>query len=251
MIYTFLNHCYAASEKRKASKNLLAAYRLSPQQKGFTLVELIIVMGLFAVMTSLLLQNIFYIYRFREVVRYKKEINSEAAIVLNNGIAGMIRSGFGINYAKTDASVSQYLNDPAKPDGVRLNTDKVSVFMDSPGVKNDKGGRRYFTISRSAYVNSGDLSDTARLMITFYNGDQVIESYPLNSSNLVIEDFDVEVPPKPTTDIERDLHPYITIYVRARRRYPLGDLSRVDDLEPYETVATSYQTTFMLRNKSG
>lgn len=213
--------------------------------KGFTLVELILVMGMFAFITALLMQNLFSIYRYREVIRYKKEINLEASLVLNNGIAGLIRSGFGIDYDHTTFNVSNYLNSTDKPDGMRADVDQLAVFMDRPGVKNDAGGRRYFTIHREAYQDSADI---ARLMITFYNGDEKIEAKPLHSSEVVVEEFDVIVPKKPTTPEEADLHPYVQLYWRVRHRYPYGDNSSVDELEAYQNVRASYQTTFMLRN---
>lgn len=218
------------------------------QCKGFTLVELILAIGLFAAITALLLQNLFSIYRFREVIQYKKDINLEASLVLNNGVAGLIRSGFGINYSDTKSEVSQYLgaNNPAL--GLRNATDELAIFMDRPEVKDSSGGRRYFKIHREAYQNSGIDSDTARLMLTFFKGSQKLEEIPLHSSELVVEDFDVVVPKKPSTESERDIQPYVNLYLRVRHRYPNGDISNVSQLSSHQLITASYRTSYMIRN---
>ena len=202
--------------------------------KGFTLVELIIVTGLFGFITALLMQNLFLVYNFKDVIRYKKDLNFEAAGVLNNGIAGILRSGFAINYAETDTDKSN----GAEGEGVRHEVDKISVFT-------NRAENRYFTIYREAYQPSGDNRDTARLMIAFSNGDVL----PLNTSETVVEDFDVKVPKDPRVDGDQDIQPYVSIYLRVRRRYSEVEAMNTDEkLIAFQNVHASYQTTYTLRN---
>ncbi|MBU0577446.1 type II secretion system GspH family protein [Patescibacteria group bacterium] len=204
----------------------------SPNNKGFTLIELIIVMGFFGFLSAIVMQNLFSVYHFKEVIRYKKDINFETSIALNNGIPGLVRSGFAINYADTIESNS---NQPSE--GINQETDKISIFS-------DRAETQYFTIYREPYTSSGDNGDTARLMIAFSNGD----AFPLHSSETVIEDFDIEVPADPRVSGDRDLQPYVQIYVRARHRYPFGEAADENELMAYQTVRASYQTTYTLRN---
>lgn len=201
-------------------------------RKGFTLIELIMVMGLFGFASALLMQNLFSIYHFKEVIRYKKDINFEASAVLNNGIAGMVRSGFAINYDETDSQVSNRLEE-----GLRSNTDRISIFT-------DRAETQYFTIFRDSYHEGEGGEQIAQLMIEFSDG----EIFPLHSSETVIEDFDIEVPTDPRLTGDRDIQPYVNLYLRARRRHSLSRNSDESELMAHENVIASYQTTYMLRN---
>jgi len=207
----------------------------SPNNKGFTLIELIIVMGFFGFLSAIVMQNLFSIYHFKEVIRYKKDINFEVSTALNNGIPGLIRSGFAINYDddKTDTN-----NSSQPSEGLQSEVDKISIFS-------DRAETQYFTIYREDYTASGDDGDTARLMISFSNNG---DTFPLHSSETVIEDFDIEVPADPRFSGDGDLQPYVQIYVRARHRYPFEEEIDEDELMAYQTVRASYQTTYTLRN---
>lgn len=204
----------------------------SLRAKGFTLIELIIVIGFFAFISAILMQNIFSVYHFKELIRYKKDINFEASGALSNGIAGLIRSGFAINYDQTESS-----NSVQPTEGMQNQTDQLSVYT-------DRAETQYFTIYRTPYKNSGEDSDTAQLMVKFSNGDE----FPLNSSETVVEDFDIEVPADPRTTGDRDLQPYVTLYLRVRHRYPFGEIVSESDLEAYQKARASYRTTITLRN---
>jgi len=200
--------------------------------KGFTLIELVIVLGFFGFVSALLMQNIFSIYRFKEVIRYKKDINFETSGVLNNGIAGLIRSGFSINYTETHSNV------------ISNSTERLQKQTDSLSIFSDRAETQYFTIYREPYRSEGMNSDTARLMLKFSNG----EEFPLHTSEIVIEDFNVEVPTDPKLAGDPDIQPYVSIYVRARHRYPFGEIIDEKDLLPHQAIRSSYQTTYTLRN---
>jgi prepilin-type N-terminal cleavage/methylation domain-containing protein len=204
----------------------------SINNKGFTLIELIIVIGLFGFISALLMQNLFAVYNFKEVIRYKKDLNFEASAVLNNGIPGLIRSGFAINYEFTDTN-----NSSRGSEGMKDEVDRISVFT-------DRAETQYFTIYREDHRTSGENSDTARLMIAFSNG----EEFPLHTSETVVEDFDVEVPTNPQVGGDRDIQPYVNLYVRVRHRYPFGELVDEDELLAHKAIRASYTTTFTLRN---
>lgn len=209
----------------------------SSNAKGFTLIELVIVIGFFAFISAILMQNIFSVYYFKEVIRYKKDINFEASSVLNNGIPGLIRSGFAINYDQTESQNSVPPTEEMRAEGVRSQTDKISIFT-------DRAESQYFTIYRQAYTEA---NDTAQIMIKFVNGDKVQE-FPLHSSETVVEDFDIEVPTDPRITRDPDLQPYVTIYLRVRHRYPFGELVSEEAQEAYKNARASYQTTISLRN---
>ena len=200
--------------------------------KGFTLVELIIVMGFFAFLSSLLMQNMFSVYKFKDVIKYKKDVNFETSGVLNNAIAGLIRSGFSINYTNTNLTNSEDLSE-----GFVGDVDKISIFT-------DRAETQYFTIYREPYRSEGDNKDTSRLLLQFNNG----EEFPLHSSEIVIEDFNVETPSNPKVEGDRDLQPYVSIYIRARHRYPFGELLDEKDIGSYKDIKASYKTTYTLRN---
>ncbi|MBN1258618.1 type II secretion system protein, partial [Candidatus Peregrinibacteria bacterium] len=183
---------------------------------GFTLIELIISIGMFAFITAILMRNLFLVYHFKEAIRYKKDINFEASSVLSGAVAGLVRSGFSINYEKTEAGKSGSLEKLQENEeiegGMRTEVDSLSVYT-------DRLDRQYFTLYREPYVADGDTGDTARLMIEFGNG----EKYPLHSSETVVEDFDVKVPEKPAANAGFDVQPYVDIYLRVRHRDPLSE----------------------------
>lgn len=188
-------------------------------------------------MSAILMNNLFSVYHFKEVIRYKKDINFEASVVLNSGIPGLIRSGFAINYNETNASNSEY--DSENPEeGVKEEVDSISIFT-------DRAESQYFTIFRSNYESSGENSDMARLMIKFGNG----EAFPIHTSETVVEDFDIEIPKDPRVGGDSDLQPYVKLYIRVRHRYPFGDTSVAEgDLMAHKNIRASYTTTYTLRN---
>lgn len=200
--------------------------------KGFTLVELIVVIGLFGFLSALLMQNMFMVYHFKKVISFQKEINYEASSVLNNGIAGLIRNGFAIHYEKTVDSKSNGMAEGFAPE-----VDQISIFT-------DRAETQYFTIYREPYVSSGVNGDTARLLIAFSTG----EEFPLTSSEVVIEDFDIVVPKNPRADGDIAVQPYVGLYLKARHRYPFGEPTDEANLDAYQKVRASYKTTFALRN---
>ncbi len=202
--------------------------------QGFTLVELIIVLGLFGFGTALLMQNLFSIYRFKEVIRSRKEINFEASSALNNGAAGLIRSGFAIHYADTDSKTSD-----GTVEGMRDKTDRISIFT-------DRAETRSFTLYREPVQKDADGNAYARLMLKFSDGPT--GAIPLHSSETVVEDFDVRVPSNPLTGGDRDFQPYVSLYLRVTRRPTLGREIGSKDLPASQAITASYRTTFTLRN---
>lgn len=202
--------------------------------QGFTLIELIVVIGLFGIVSAVLMSSLLSVYHFRDVIRYKKNLNFEASSVLNNGIPGLVRSGFAINYDLTDADNSQ---EPSE--GMREEVDQLSIYT-------DRAESQYFTIYRKPHEQTGDNADTAPLYIAFSNGDE----FPLHSSEVVVEDFDVKVPADPRVGGDRDIQPYVTIYLRFRNRYPFGEIADESELDAHETVRASYRTTITLRNSN-
>ena len=210
--------------------------QLSPkkQPKGFTLIELIVVIGLFGIISAVLMSSLLSVYHFRDVIRYKSSLNFEASSILNNGIPGLVRSGFAINYDLTEAENSQELSE-----GMQEEVDQLSIYS-------DRAESQYFTIYRKLHETTGDDSDTAPLYIAFSNGDE----FPLHSSEVVVEDFDVQVPTDPRVGGDRDIQPYVTIYLRLRKRYPFGEIVNEDELDVHEAVRASYQTTITLRNSN-
>ncbi len=203
---------------------------------GFTLIELIVVIGLFGIISSVLMSSLLSVYHFRDVIRYKSSLNFEASSILNNGIPGLVRSGFAINYDQTESENSQELSE-----GTQDEVDQLSVYT-------DRAESQYFTIFRKSYQKEGDDSDTAPLYIAFSNGDE----FPLHTSEVVIEDFDIQVPTDPRiSGSDRDIQPYVTIYLRLRKRYPFGEIVKnEDELDAHEAVRASYQTTITLRNSN-
>lgn len=199
---------------------------------GFTLIELIIAIGFFGFISALLMNNLFAIYNVKEVIRFNKDINFEASAVLGNTVAGLIRSGFAIRYPDTVTSVSQQPSE-----GMKTDTDKISVYT-------DRAETQYFTIYREAYRSTGDDGDTARLMLSFSNGD----TFPLHTSETVVEDFDVEVPKDPRNGGDPDQQPYVSLYLRVRHRNPFHETPDESKEMAYQKVRASYRTTYTLRN---
>lgn len=212
---------------------------LSSRQKpkGFTLIELIVVIGLFGIISAVLMNSLLSVYHFRDVIRHKKDLNFEASSILNNGIPGLVRSGFAINYDKTKSDNSQELSE-----GMQDEVDHLSIYT-------DRAESQYFTIYRKPYETTGDNSDTAPLYIAFSNGEKY-EEFPLHTSEVVVEDFDIKVPQDPRNGGDRYIQPYVTIYLRLRKRYPFGEIVDESNLEAHKIVRASYQTTITLRNSN-
>ncbi len=211
----------------------------SSKQKptGFTLIELIVVIGLFGIISAVLMNSLLSVYHFRDVIRHKKDLNFEASSILNNGIPGLVRSGFAINYDMTDSDNSQELSE-----GMQDEVDKLSIYT-------NRAENQYFTIYRKPHETSGENSDTAPLYIAFSGGGKY-EEFPLHTSDVVIEDFDVEVPTSFQVGGDPDIQPYATIYLRLRKRYPFGEIVDEEGLAAHKTIRASYQTTVTLRNSN-
>jgi len=213
-------------------RNLKSSIKtLKKSKKGFTLIELIIVMGLFAFASALLMQNLFSIYHFKEVIRFKKDLNFEASTVLNNTISSMVRSGFAINYSKTISDNSKNVSD-----GVQKEVDKLSIYT-------DRAETQYFTIYREPHHKNDAGVEIARLMLEYSNGD----IFPLHSSQTVIEDFNIQIPSDPRDSGEIDIQPYVTMYLRAHRQHTLTRDDE-DKLMAHKNVKASYKTMYTLRN---
>ena len=200
--------------------------------KGFTMIELIIVIGLFGIISSVLMNTLLSVYQYRDIIRNKKEVNFEASSILNNGIPGLIRSGFAINYNQTDDGVIE-----GATEGVQGEVDSISVFT-------DRAETQYFTIYRKPYTDFGNEGDTAPLYVAFSNG----EEFPLHTSEVVVEDFNVTIPQDPRLGGDRDIQPYVNIYLRLRKRYPFGEVVSESTLDNRDLIRSSYQTTIALRN---
>lgn len=202
-------------------------YYLDHRPKGFTLIELILVMGLFTVMTSLLFAALTSVYHFKEILQTRKEVNAQGAVVLNNSLASLIRSGFAINY---DQTISGLPHDDVQQGEIVEDVDQLSIYT-------DQAETEYFTLYRKPYQANGEDFDTASLYLKWSTGEEV----PLHSSEIVVEDFDVEVPKDPRLEGDSDLQPYVALNlkVRHRHRFEGGDK---------EEMRTSYRTTFALRN---
>ena len=173
--------------------------------KGFTLIELIVVIGLFGIVSAILMSSLLSVYHFRNVIRFKKNLNFEASSILNNGIPGLVRSGFAIDYGKTVSTNSQELSE-----GMQEEVDQLSIFT-------DRAETQYFTIYRKPYEDAGDNADTAPLYIAFSNGQE----FPLHSSEVVVEDFDVQVPTDLRVGGVRDIQPYTRLLPSPPKPLPL------------------------------
>lgn len=195
--------------------------------KGFTLIELILVMGLFALMTTLLFTALTSVYHFKEILQAKKEVNAQGVVILNNSLASLIRSGFAINYDQTKSGPPQ---DDVQLGEVLENVDQLSIYT-------DQAETQYFTLYRKPYQAEGEDFDTAPLYLKWSTGEEV----PLHSSEIVVEDFDVEVPKDPRLEGDSDLQPYVTLNFKVRHRHGFEG-------EDKEEIRTSYKTTFTLRN---
>ncbi len=202
--------------------------------KGFTLIELIIAIGLFGLMTSLLMANLSSVYHYRDIINSKKDLNFEASSLLNNGLPGILRSGFAIHYDETRTE-----SDLKETTGVQGVVDQLSIFT-------DQAETQYFTIYRKDYQTEGEDEDTAQLYIRFSNGKE----FPLHSSETVVEDFKVQIPTDPRLTGDRDIQPYIKLYFRFRQRYPFGEITDKSSLKPHQIIRTSYSTSVSLRNVS-
>lgn len=201
---------------------------------GFTLIELVLSLGIFAVVFALLAQNLLATHNFKSRIRSAKELNSELSAVLGNGVAGLIRSGFGIRYEETETDHSQLDEEGIYSEGLQPEVDRLSVFTNSAHTS-------YFTLYREPYASEGERGDTARLMLAYSTG----ETYPLHTSEIVIEEFDVSAPADPASGGDPKLQPYVDLYIRARPRSLLGESPNPAD-EPFPTI--SYRTSYTPRN---
>jgi len=214
MIYTPINH-----------------HRFYSKQ-GFTLVELIIAIGFFGMISALLMHNLLMVYRTRSVIQSQKQASTELTVLLNHSLAGLIRSGFAIDYHQTKANILS-----GETQGVQPQVDELVVFT-------DRAETQFFKVYRQPYQADGDQFDTAQLMLQFNEGEPIA----LHSSQTVIESFDVVVPSSPIETQDHDLQPYVQLYVRARPRKTEGEsFSNVqEDVARFSPMA--YRTAFSLRN---
>lgn len=213
-------------------QNFIRHHWQKQSEPGFTLVELIIAIGFFGLMAALLMFNLLRVYRTRAVIQSQKQAGTELTILLNNSLAGLIRSGFAIDYNQTQAEVLV-----GESEGMQPQVDKLVVLT-------DRAETQFFKVYRNPYQADGDQFDTAQLMLQF-NEDEPIS---LHSTETVIEAFDITIPPNPVETQNPDLQPYVQLYVRARPRKTEGEsLSNIqDDVARFSPMA--YRTLFGLRN---
>lgn len=211
---------------------LITHCRLKINSKGFTLVELIIAIGFFGLISALLMYNLLMVYRTRGVIQAQKQAGTEMTVLLNHSLAGLIRSGFAIDYKQTKAEVIN-----SETEGMQNQVDELVVFT-------DRAETQFFKVYRQDYQAEGDMADTAQLMLQFNNSEPIA----LHSSQMVVEAFDISVPPPPLETGDHDLQPYVQLYVRARPRKNDGEsLANVrEDVARFSPMA--YRTTFSLRN---
>jgi len=192
--------------------------------RGFTLIELIISIGLFAFMTTILISTLMKTQRFKTQLEDKNILHQELVSVLNNGISGLIRSGFAIDYDRTNSSASD-----GGAVGIQESVDQLSIFT-------DQAETEYFTIYRKAFSEKEGVSG-GQLYVKF--NDE--EEFPLHSSEIFIEDFDVSVPDDPRFIGDRDLQSYVKIHLRASQNNEPID-------EKNKSIKAAYSTTYTLRN---
>src|SRR5690606_31008168 len=146
------------------------------------------------------------VYRTKAVIQAQKQVGMEMTALLNHSVAGLIRSGFAIDYQNTQSEAAS-----AEIQGVQVQTDQLTVFT-------DRAETQSFTLYRQPYQEQGEEADHALLMLQF-NDDSPI---PLHSPHIVIEAFDLTVPPSPIETGDPDLQPYVQLYLRARPQKKQG-----------------------------
>jgi len=193
--------------------------------QGFTLIEIILVIGVFAFISSLLMSSLLSVHQFKAGIQSRQLLNTEATVLLNNTIPSLIRPGVAIHYDET----RQAIREPGAK-GLQDEVDQLSIFTDSAEEK-------YITLYRKPYQSEGEWGDTAPLHVKFGDGSEV----PLHSSEVIVEDFKISIPTDPREAGDKGIQPYINLYIRLRSR----SNSRQKD-----PIITSYQTTIALRNTS-
>src|SRR5690606_10357559 len=118
-----------------------------------------------------------------------------------------------------------------------VQTDQLTVFT-------DRAETQSFTLYRQPYQEQGEEADHALLMLQF-NDDSPI---PLHSPHIVIEAFDLTVPPSPIETGDPDLQPYVQLYLRARPQKKQGESWQVIQEDPARFSPVAFKTTFSLRN---
>ena len=190
---------------------------------GFTLMETILVIGFFALISTVLMSSLLSVYQFRDMIQAKKNLNAEASILLNNTLPALIRPGVGIHY--DNSKLTQVFE---KNEGYQQKVDQISIFT-------DRQEKEYFTIYRQS---NSEGKDVKPLHLEFSNGEVV----PLHSSRVVVEEFQVHVPTDPRSGGDRTLQPYARLYLRLR-----ANSTKKNEEKP---IITSYTTTLTLRNTS-
>ncbi len=205
----------------------------SGRRKGFTLVELILAIGFFGLISALLMGSLLSVYRVKAAISAQKSLNFEASAVLNSALAGLIRSGFAIDYGQ---SQSQILT--GESEGLQAQSDRLSVFT-------DRAETQSFTVYREPHQDDGEVPDSAGLVLEFSGGKKI----PLHSSDIVVEAFDIELPPAPwEPGADPDLQPYVWVYLRARPRKAEGQSLDQAQQDLASFAPTAYRTLFSLRN---
>ncbi len=196
------------------------------QPQGFTLIEFIIAIGLFAFMITILTSTLMSIHRFKSQMEDKKVLNQELVSVLNNGISGLIRSGFAIDYDQTVSNKSD-----GKGIGPQETGDQLAIFTDQAETNS-------ISIYRKPFTENDEL-EGGQLFVRFNEENEV----PLHSSEVMIEDFDIRLPEDPRMSGDRDVQPYVQVSLRGAKKMD----SINDDRKP---LTATYSTTYTLRNTS-
>jgi len=216
-------------------------------RQGFSFIELIISVAIFAQITIMVGSLVFSSLEFNESNRANKNVNMELYSNITNGIGSYIRRGTGIMY-EVDAS---------KKVGTDIHSEGDKNNFDRQCEEEEKGNFDRLTIFQdkektdliSFTVEKDTVNKTSRLV--YKKGNNSDESgYYLNSEDTYITCFLVSVSPNPyladATKNIKDIQPYVQIFIAGKYKY---DTDSPDSLNFFQkNTYLSYKTTFTLRN---
>ncbi|QQR83836.1 prepilin-type N-terminal cleavage/methylation domain-containing protein [Candidatus Peregrinibacteria bacterium] len=186
---------------------------ITKQIAGFTLIELMIAMALFAFISSFIFQQFFLVRRFEQTIRLNQILNHELATALQFPIASSIREAVSIDYDQSSVNELTLFTNPSETEQIRFFLQPLSF--------------------------SDESNSTSRWM--FQNQQGHITS--VLSNNIFIDELQFDFPPfSPHT--HNEIAPYVSIVVRAH----IASDSRLPN-EFNEPFQAWYRVTYALRNR--
>lgn len=223
--------------------------------KGFTLIEMIIALAIFAQLTVMVGSAVMLALKYNQFNKATRTVNMELYGIMVNGIGAYIRSGTGIMYQDPKVASRDGTRPPTEGDLDRSCKDQTTgayledLPTDQLTIYQDRENKKWITFQVRRDAEAG----TSRIVWHRHDADADEpdgNDFYLNSADTYITCFLVTPSPDPhvVTDPKspaRDLQPYVALHIAGRDK---NSKQTEENMFPAQNTEIDYRTLYTLRN---